>query len=113
MLFRSMASVGMEMVAGWGAEAIAERLRMLTGRIAEGLRGAPGVRISDERVRAPHLLCLEFPGGMPGGLVERLASEDIHAASRIGRLRLSPHVYNDEEDADRFVAAFRRLTCRG
>ena len=104
-----MASVGMEMVSGWGAEAVAERLRMLTGRIAEGLRAAPGVRIADERVRAPHLLCLEFPGGMPGGLVERLAAEGVHAASRIGRLRLSPHVYNDEEDTDRFVRVFRGL----
>jgi selenocysteine lyase/cysteine desulfurase len=30
----------------------------------------------------------------------------VHVAARIGRLRVSPHVYNDEADADRFVEAF-------
>jgi selenocysteine lyase/cysteine desulfurase len=32
---------------------------------------------------------------------------DVHVAARIGRVRVSPHVYNDEADVDRFVAAFR------
>ncbi len=76
-----MAAVGMEMVAGWGAEAVAGRLRMLTDRMAEGLRGAAGVRVADARLRAPHLLCLEFPGGMPEGLVERLAAERVVAGN--------------------------------
>lgn len=34
-----------------------------------------------------------------------------NVAPRIGRVRISPHVYNDEEDIDRFVARFRRLAC--
>lgn len=105
-----MAAVGMEMMAGWGADAVAERLRMLTDRMAEGLRGAAaGVRVAGARTRAPNLLCLEFPGGMPGGLVERLAAGGVHVAARVGRVRVSPHVYNDEEDADRFVSVFREL----
>ena len=107
-----MASVGMEMLAAWGADAVAARLRMLTDRMAAGLRDAAagGVRLAlaDPRLRAPNLLCLEFAGGMPGGLMERLAAEDVHVAARIGRIRVSPHVYNDEEDADRFVAALLR-----
>jgi len=104
-----MAALGMEMMAGWGAEAVAGRLRMLTDRMAAGLAEACGgaVRVPEARVRAPHLLCLEFPGGMPEGLAGRLAAENVHVAPRLGRLRLSPHVYNDEADADRFVAAFR------
>jgi selenocysteine lyase/cysteine desulfurase len=46
---------------------------------------------------------------MPEGLIERLAAEQIYVAPRVGRLRISPHVYNDEDDVDRFVATFRRL----
>jgi selenocysteine lyase/cysteine desulfurase len=102
-----MASVGMEMVAGWGSDAIVARLRMLTGRIAEGLRNS-GALIADERVRAPHILSLSFPRGMPGGLIAKLAQEQIYVAPRLGRLRISPHVYNDEVDADRFVETFRK-----
>jgi selenocysteine lyase/cysteine desulfurase len=103
-----MAAVGMELVASWGREAIAARLRLLTSRIADGLRNT-GVLILDERLRVPHIISLSFPQGMPSGLIERLAAENVHVASRLGRLRISPHVYNDEADADRFVTVFRKL----
>jgi selenocysteine lyase/cysteine desulfurase len=103
-----MASVGMEMVAAWGSEAIVERLRMLTDRLADGLRNS-GVLVSDPRVRAPHVLSLRFPGGMPGDLIERLEAEQVFVSPRLGLMRVSPHVYNDEADIDRFVETFRRL----
>jgi selenocysteine lyase/cysteine desulfurase len=103
-----MAAIGMEMVAAWGSEAIVARLRMLTGAIADGLRNS-GVLIADERVRAPHILSLSFPTGMPDGLIEKLAQANVYVAPRLGRVRISPHVYNDETDADRFVEVFRRV----
>jgi len=102
-----MASIGMEMMADWGAAAIAQRLRMLTDRIAEGVRGF-GVSVPERRVRAPHILSLGFRGGMPADLVEGLASDDVYVAARLGRLRISPHVFNDEADADRFVEALAK-----
>jgi selenocysteine lyase/cysteine desulfurase len=102
-----MAAIGMEMMAQWGFSAIVERLAMLTARLAEGLRGT-GVAVPEARVRAPHILSLDFPGGMPPQLVARLAAENVFVAPRLGRLRISPHVYNDEADVDRFVEVFRR-----
>jgi selenocysteine lyase/cysteine desulfurase len=99
-----MASIGMEMMAEWGAAAVAQRLLMLTERIAEGLRGT-SVSAPERRLRAPHILSLGFKNGMPAGLLEGLASDDIYVAARLGRMRISPHVFNDEADADRFVAA--------
>ena len=99
-----MAAIGMEMMAEWGADAVAGRLSMLTGRIAEGLSGSR-VRLMDARFRSPHILSLGFAGGLPAGLVEGLAGEGIHVAARLSRMRISPHVFNDEEDVDRFVAA--------
>jgi selenocysteine lyase/cysteine desulfurase len=45
---------------------------------------------------------------MPAGLVEGLASEGVHVAARLGRMRISPHVFNDEADCDRFVKALAR-----
>ena len=102
-----MASIGMEMMADWGAAAVAQRLQMLTERIAEGVHGF-GVSVAERHLRAPHILCLGFKDGMPKGLIEALAGEDIHVAARLGRMRISPHVFNDEADADRFVAALGR-----
>lgn len=104
-----MASVGMEMMAGWGQAAVEQRLAMLTERLAEGLGNMKTARLPDPKVRAPHILSVAFPSGMPEGLTDRLAAERVYAAPRLGRLRISPHVYNDAEDIDRFVTVFRRL----
>jgi len=106
-----MAATGMEMMAAWGQPAIAERCAMLTARLEEGLAAA-GALLPKRNLRAPHILCVAFPGGMPSDLVAALAAQGAHAAPRLGRLRISPHVYNDEEDVDRFVAAFRNVLRR-
>ena len=103
-----MAAIGMEMVAQWGSAAITQRLSGLTRRIVDGLNGANAVQVFDERFRAPHILSLGFPGGMPADLVQKLAGEQIYVAPRLGRMRISPHVYNDEADVDRFVATLKR-----
>ena len=102
-----MASIGMEMMADWGAAAVAQRLQMLTDRIADGVREI-GVSVPERRVRAPHVLSLGFADGILAGLVKALASENIYVAARLGRMRISPHVFNDEADVDRFVAALAR-----
>jgi selenocysteine lyase/cysteine desulfurase len=98
-----MASIGMETMAEWGAAAVTQRLSMLTERVAEGVRNI-GVSVPERHVRAPHILSLRFKDGMPTSLVEKLATEGIYVAARLGRMRISPHVYNDEVDADHFVA---------
>ncbi|MGH7119850.1 MAG: aminotransferase class V-fold PLP-dependent enzyme [Acetobacteraceae bacterium] len=103
-----MASIGMEMALRWGTRAISERLAWLTRRLVEGLRNLR-VELTAANHRAPHILGLGFPNGMPNGLVGRLAAANVHVAGRLGRLRISPHVYNDEEDVEAFVSAFRRL----
>ena len=102
-----MAAIGLEMMAEWGARAIVRRLSVLTERIADGV-GDIGVTVPDVRFRAPHILSLAFKGGMPARLIEALASDGIYVAPRLGRMRISPHVYNDEADVDRLVAALRK-----
>ena len=102
-----MAAIGMEMMAEWGMAAVAGRLLMLTARIAEGLNGSK-VRLMETRFRAPHILSLGFPGGLPAGLIEGLAGDGVYVAPRLSRMRISPHVFNDEQDADRFVAALKK-----
>src|SRR5258708_21462222 len=88
-----MASIGMEMMAEWGCEAVQGRLRGLTARLADQLRNG-GVTIPNAAVRAPHILSLQFPAGMPARLIGRLAAEGVFGAPPVGRVRLSPHVHN-------------------
>ncbi len=102
-----MASISMEMMAKWGNAAVVERMTMLTDKLAEGL-GNLDIRLLDKKVRAPHVLCVSFPKGMAPDLPKKLAAQGVHAAPRLGRLRISPHVYNDEQDVDRFVEVFRK-----
>jgi selenocysteine lyase/cysteine desulfurase len=103
-----MAAIGMEMMAGWGNVPIMARLSMLTDKLADGLANT-GVQVLDRKLRAPHVLSLYFPKGMATDLPKRLAAENVYAAPRLGRLRISPHVYNDEEDVERFVEVFRKV----
>ena len=103
-----MAAIGMEMMAAWGADAVAQRLAALTRRMSDGLVGINSVRLPDERFRAPHILSAGFSNGLPPDLIARLGSQQIYVAARLGRMRISPHVYNDEADVDRFVASMTR-----
>ncbi|MBM3648724.1 MAG: aminotransferase class V-fold PLP-dependent enzyme [Alphaproteobacteria bacterium] len=103
-----MAAIGMEMMAGWGNAPIVARLSMLTDRLVDGLANS-GVQVLDKKLRAPHVLSLKFPKGMATDLPKKLAAENVYAAPRLGRLRISPHVYNDEQDVDRFIEVFRKV----
>jgi len=102
-----MAAIGMEMMASWGAAAVVERVSALTQRMAEGLAELPARR-TDKRFRAPHILCLTFSGTKLTEIIAALAKEQIYVAARLGRMRISPHVYNDEADVDRFLASIAR-----
>lgn len=104
-----MAAVGMEYVASLGAPSIRERLLSLTTRIEEGLQGIPGLILPNRQTRAPHILSLGFKGGMPADLTDRLEARKVFVAQRLGRMRVSPHVYNTEADVDRFTQTMREL----
>ena len=104
-----MAAIGMEMLAEWGADAVAQRLSALTRRIADGLNGTNAVQVLDEqRARAAYPEPWLSRTACRGDLIPKLAGEQIYVAARLGRMRISPHVYNDEADVDRFVAALKR-----
>ena len=106
-----MAAIGMEMMGSWGTTAVVDRLSALTRRLAEGLAGMD-VRLAATRFRAPHIICLAFAGDALTSLIPALAAEQVYVAARLGRMRVSPHVYNDEADVDRFLAAIRRAMSR-
>jgi selenocysteine lyase/cysteine desulfurase len=101
-----MASVSLDLVNELGPAAIAAAIGPLTELLADGLAGLP-VSLTPAAHRTPHILAVGFPRGRPPDLAARLTRQNVFAAMRLGKLRLSPHIYNDAADIDRAVAALR------
>lgn len=86
----------------WGVKNISETLgaanAALEARLAEH-----GV-LAQER-RAPHFLSVRFPEGLPEGIEGKLAAAGVHVSLRGEWMRITQHVYNDEADIERLLAA--------
>jgi selenocysteine lyase/cysteine desulfurase len=103
-----IAMASLSQILEWGVDAIQRTLRQRTAAIAERAQ-AMGLESLPEGRRAGHYLALSFPRGMPAGLPERLAREAVHVSRRGDRLRVTPHVYNDEVDLDRLCSVLERV----
>ena len=86
----------------WGVEEISQTIGTLTQKIARELEGS-GLIAWPETRRAPHYLCLRSEGPLPASLVEALAKERVYISLRGESLRITPHVYNSEDDVERLV----------
>jgi|TARA_R100000501_G_scaffold14680_4_gene26681 selenocysteine lyase/cysteine desulfurase len=97
---------GLSLIEDIGLEVIGEQVRNVTRYTLERLRDA-GLPFSnpdaDER-RGP---LISIPSVDDEALVTALAKENVITSCRDGRLRAGFHAYNDEADADRFVAALQ------
>ena len=102
-----MAAAALGQILEWGVDDIAATLSAGTAAIAERARGL-GLTASPPHLRAGHFLGLRFPSGIPDGLLERLAAERIYVSVRGDSMRITPHLYNTQEDVDRLFAALER-----
>ncbi|MDB5693974.1 MAG: aminotransferase class V-fold PLP-dependent enzyme [Alphaproteobacteria bacterium] len=104
-----VAGAAIAQLIDWGAANVAETLGQATAaleaKLAEmGLHGQPG--------RAPHYLSVRFPGGLPDDIEDRLAAAQVHVSLRGDRMRITPHLYNDEADRDRLVREVREAVAQ-
>jgi selenocysteine lyase/cysteine desulfurase len=68
-----------------------------------------GFDILPEPFRSPHFTGLRFKNDIPSGLIQNLAEQNIFVSARGQSLRVTPHLYNDLDDVDRFFTALSRL----
>lgn len=101
------ASAAIDMLTGWGVTNIAETLAAKTRGIADAAR-AIGLSAPSPDIRAPHFLALGFPGDVPAGLTDRLAAENVFVSLRNRSLRITPHVYNTAEDAEKLISVLAK-----
>lgn len=89
-----------------GPDRIEERVLDLASKCEAILRGAGAVV---EHTGSP-VLAARFPGMDVRSLGESLKRERIIVSARHGRLRVSVHFYNNDDDLDRFAAVLKTMT---
>lgn len=92
-----------EMMLEIGTDRIEERVLELAQHVREIVRGE-GAPVAYE---GSPIVSAEFPDSKR--VAAQLNQEGIVVAARHGRLRVSPHFYNNHNDLDRFAQALRRL----
>jgi selenocysteine lyase/cysteine desulfurase len=90
-----VAGAAISQLLEWGVANVAETLGARTAGIEARLLER---EVTGRQGRAPHFLSVRFPGGLPDGIEERLAAADVHVSLRGDRMRITPHLYNDEAD---------------
>lgn len=99
----------MELLKTWGVDAVHARLTHLNARIWDeadrcGLTGPA----ADQR--AAHIAVVELGDRYRDDLARRLKEKGAFVTVRGTKLRISPHVYNDEADVVRLFELIRELT---
>jgi cysteine desulfurase / selenocysteine lyase len=94
------ASVGLLLEVG--PEAVSERILDRAEAVREIARSAGWTIHGSSRPRdLSGIVALEKPGTDPNAVVRSLRERGVAAACRRGRLRFSPHIYNNDDDMRR------------
>jgi selenocysteine lyase/cysteine desulfurase len=89
-----------------GAANIRSHLFELGDRLCSGLEGRPYEVVSSRNeAERSQIVCLRHTDGVPAHHIYRyLEARGIIVSARSGRLRISPHFYNNADDIDRLLA---------
>lgn len=96
------ATIAMEQLLAWGVLEISKYSAALNRRLASTAVRL-GFNVPPEKYRAPHYLCLRRQGGIRAELSAKLAREKVFVSIRGSSVRVTPHVYNSDEDVDRLI----------
>ena len=94
-----------------GIANLAAAILDITDRACERLEKIGATIVSDRRPdhrsgeQRSGIVAFELPGCDPMAMKRHAKTQDVIFGCRAGRLRISPHAYNNEEDLDRLVDA--------
>ena len=103
-----MAVAAMEQILAWDIGEICMTLRGKTGHILRKL-DLETVSLLPEPCRAPHILGLRFKAGIPQELAAVLREKNVHVSIRGNSMRVSPHLYNTDEELERFILVLSEI----
>jgi selenocysteine lyase/cysteine desulfurase len=99
-----MALAALQQILDWQVPKIAATLSTMTNQIAQRATEL-GLNVAPAHLRSGHLMGLRFPKGVPAELIDRLSQNKIYVSVRGDSIRISPHLYNNETDIEKFLAA--------
>jgi selenocysteine lyase/cysteine desulfurase len=102
-----MAAEALRQLLDWGVENVSETIGTLTDLIEEKAGELGIVTIPKER-RARHMIGLMLGPDAPDDLARRLTTHNVFVSVRGESVRVSPHLYNTEEDVDRLFEVLER-----
>ncbi|WP_144990360.1 aminotransferase class V-fold PLP-dependent enzyme [Gimesia aquarii] len=105
----AMAIASLEQITAWKTERIEQYTRPLVQRI---VAKADEMELWHPPVEScsPCMVGISLPGGSPNTLGKQLAANGIYVSVRKGNARIATHVYNTEDEIDRFFDVLRDLT---
>jgi selenocysteine lyase/cysteine desulfurase len=92
-----MAAEALRQILDWGVENVSETIGTLTDLI-EAKAGKLGIATIPKERRARHMIGLMLGPDAPGNLAARLTARNVFVSVRGESVRVSPHLYNTEED---------------
>jgi len=98
----------LELLARFGAQAISQRVLEITDLACGRLEKIGAAILSDRRPgNKSGIVSFEMPGRDPQALRKKCFDAHVLLSCRAGRLRISPHAYNDASDVERLIEALR------
>ena len=102
-----MAIAALRQILAWGVENVSETIGRLTGLIEREAKERGIEAIPAER-RVEHMIGLGLGPEAPEDLAARLASDNVFVSVRGRSIRVSPHLYNTEQDVERLFDSLVR-----
>ncbi|WP_246676191.1 aminotransferase class V-fold PLP-dependent enzyme [Mesorhizobium sp. B2-3-2] len=95
-----IAIAAMKLIRGWTIERVFERLRHLN-ELVWAQAESRGLPVARPRHPTPHIAILDIGDRLAPDAAQELKRGDVHVTLRGTKMRVSPHVYNDEADIGR------------
>ncbi len=103
-----MAAEALRRILDWGVDNVSETIGALTDLVEERATQR-GIRTIPKERRARHMIGLMLGPDAPDDLAARLTTHGVFVSVRGESVRLSPHLYNTEEDVHRLFDVLERV----
>lgn len=98
----------LQQIDSWGIKNIQEKLSHQNELLGKKL-SSMGLHLIDKQQRSPHFLGATIPKGARKDLVSRLAEKNIYLSERGGKVRITPHLWNEQKDFDKLIFELAKL----